>query len=53
MSSPHFSTRQGGPRRRDTIGRVDELEKIDELAAAMAIPDQGVNLAAEETGLRC
>ena len=35
-------------RSRRRIGRVDELEEIDEFAAAMAIADQGVNLAADQ-----
>ena len=30
------------------IGRIEQLEELDELAAAMAIPDQGVNLAGQQ-----
>jgi hypothetical protein len=30
------------------IGRVDNLEKFDELAAAMPVPDQGVNLPGQQ-----
>jgi hypothetical protein len=29
------------------IGRVEKLEKLDELTAAMAILDQGVNLTGQ------
>jgi len=32
-------------RRMGQIGSVEELEKFDEFAAAMAVPDEGVNLA--------
>jgi hypothetical protein len=30
------------------VGSVDELEKFDEFAAAMAVPDEGVDLAGQE-----
>ena len=30
------------------IGGVEKLEELDELAAAMAIPDQGMDLAGDE-----
>src|SRR5215472_4621106 len=30
------------------IGRVNNLEKFDELAAAMPVPDQGVNLPGQQ-----
>jgi hypothetical protein len=35
-------------RRVGRIGRVDELEELDELPAAVAILDQGVNLAGQQ-----
>src|ERR1700747_3129033 len=35
-------------RRMGWIGRVEKLEKLDELTAAMAILDQGVNLTGEQ-----
>ena len=35
-------------RRVGRIGGVEELEEFDEFAAAMTVPDQGVNLAAEK-----
>ena len=30
------------------IGRIEQLEEFDELSAAVAVSDQGVNLAAEQ-----
>ena len=30
------------------IGSIDKLQEFDELAAAMAVPDQGVNLAGQQ-----
>jgi hypothetical protein len=30
------------------IGGVDKLEKLDEFAAAMAIPDEGMNLTGQQ-----
>ena len=30
------------------IGGIDKLQEFDELAAAMAVPDQGVNLAGQQ-----
>jgi len=30
------------------IGGIDKLKEFDELAAAMAVPDQGVNLTAQQ-----
>src|SRR5215475_15789687 len=35
-------------RRMGWIGRVEKLEKLDELTAAMAILDQGVNLTGQQ-----
>ena len=35
-------------RRVDRIGGIEELEEFDEFAAAMTLPDQGMNLAAEK-----
>src|SRR5262249_49906377 len=35
-------------RRIDWIGPIEELEELDELAAAVTIPDQGVNLAGQQ-----
>ena len=35
-------------RRVGRIGGIEELEEFDEFAAAMTVPDQGVNLAAEK-----
>jgi hypothetical protein len=35
-------------RRVRRVGLVEQLEEFDELATAMAILDQGVNLAAQE-----
>src|SRR6266576_286332 len=35
-------------RRVGRIGGVEELEEFDEFAAAMTVPDQGMNLAAEK-----
>ena len=37
-------------RRMGRIGSIDELEEFDEFAAAMAVLDQGVNLAGEQIG---
>src|SRR5215468_8332457 len=33
---------------RGRIGDIEELEEFDEFAAAMTVPDQGMNLAAEK-----
>jgi len=35
-------------RRMGRIGGIEELKEFDELAAAMATPDQGVNLTGEQ-----
>jgi hypothetical protein len=35
-------------RRLGRIGGIEELEEFDEFAAAMTVPDQGMNLAAEK-----
>ena len=35
-------------RRAGRIGVVEQLEEFDEFAAAMAIPDQGMDLAADK-----
>src|SRR5436190_7855089 len=35
-------------RRVDRIGGIEELEEFEEFSVAMTIPDQGVNLAADE-----
>ena len=37
------------------IGRVEKLEKLDELAAAVAVLDQGVNLTGQQidAGYQC
>ena len=35
-------------RRMGRIGGIEKLQEFDELAAAMAIPDQGVNLTGEQ-----
>src|SRR5919106_1034870 len=35
-------------RRMSRIGGVEKLEELDELAAAMTVPDQSVNLASDE-----
>ena len=35
-------------RRMNRIGRVEKLEEFDEFAAAMAVPDQGMDLAGQQ-----
>jgi hypothetical protein len=35
-------------RRIGWVGPIEELEELDELAAAVTIPDQGMNLASQQ-----